>query len=162
MKLNVKFEETQEKLSTVLGDDNKEFDVDFGSTTELVNPYAVLYTPQELTEEQQEQARINIGVEEYNLPIASQTTLGGVMIGEGLEIADDGTLSATVVGDKTFVFNQMSASEIWEIEHNLDKHPSVTIVDSAGTVVTGDVNYIDANNIQVTFIGAFSGTAYLN
>ena len=37
--------------------------------------------------------------------------------------------------DKNFVFTQSVAAAKWEIQHNLDKYPSVSIVDSAGTEV---------------------------
>ena len=62
----------------------------------------------------------------------------------------------------TFVFEQAIASDTWEIEHNLNKHPSVTVVDSAGTVFYPAVQYIDENNIIITMNGATTGKAYLN
>jgi len=62
----------------------------------------------------------------------------------------------------TFVFEQAVASDTWEIEHNLNKFPSVTIVDSAGTVYYPAVQYIDENNVIVTMNGATTGKAYLN
>lgn len=62
----------------------------------------------------------------------------------------------------TLILDQPVASDVWVLEHNLDKYPSVTIVDSAGSVVVGDVTYVSKNKIIVTFIGAFSGKAYLN
>ena len=61
-----------------------------------------------------------------------------------------------------YVHTQSVASDTWEITHDLDKYPSVTVVDSGGNVVVGDVRYIDTSNIVVTFRGAFSGVAYLN
>lgn len=65
-------------------------------------------------------------------------------------------------GDKTYVFIQAVASDTWEIKHNLYKYPSVSIVDSGGNVIYGDVEYIDLNNIKCSFTSAFSGKAYLN
>jgi hypothetical protein len=44
----------------------------------------------------------------------------------------------------------------------MQKFPSVTIVDSAETVVYGDVEYISLTEIRVTFSAAFGGKAYLN
>ena len=64
--------------------------------------------------------------------------------------------------DKTFVYSQLSASNKWIINHNLDKFPSVTVVDSAGTVVFGNVVYIDKNQLTIDFSSEFSGKAYLN
>lgn len=45
---------------------------------------------------------------------------------------------------------------------NLGKRPAVTVVDSAGTVVIGEVDYLDDNTVRLTFCAAFSGTAYFN
>lgn len=50
----------------------------------------------------------------------------------------------------------------WFIAHGLGRNPSVTVTDSAGTVVEGRVQYVDTNNIIVTFSAAFSGYAELN
>ena len=65
-------------------------------------------------------------------------------------------------GDKNYVFTQSSASNEWNINHNLNKRPSVTIVDSAGDMVMGDVEYVNNNTVTVRFSGAFAGKAYLN
>lgn len=65
-------------------------------------------------------------------------------------------------GDKHFTFNKNIASEKWEIKHNLNKYPSVTVVDSADTVVYGNIEYIDNTKLIITFSGGFSGKAYLN
>lgn len=67
-----------------------------------------------------------------------------------------------VVGDKFFEFAQLSPSARWEINHPLVKYPSVTVVDSGGSVVIGEVEYIDDANIVITFQAAFAGKAYLN
>lgn len=66
------------------------------------------------------------------------------------------------IGSSTYIHHQTVASGVWTIEHDLDRYPSVTVVDSAGSVVIGDVQYINRNEIILTFQGAFSGTAYLN
>lgn len=66
------------------------------------------------------------------------------------------------LGDSTYIHQQTVANATWVITHNLDKYPSVTVVDSAGSVVIGDVQYVSRNQIILTFRGAFSGTAYLN
>jgi hypothetical protein len=78
--------------------------------------------------------------------------------GDGSQLQNIGSGS----GDKNYVFNQMSASNTWNITHNLGKYPAVTIVDSAGNVVVGEVDYLNTNSIRVTFIGSFAGKAYLN
>jgi hypothetical protein len=48
------------------------------------------------------------------------------------------------------------------VQHNLGKFPSVTVINSAGDEVEGDVSYIDQNSLTVGFSGAFSGTVKCN
>tara|TARA_R110000765_G_scaffold425654_1_gene539075 strand:+ start:270 stop:986 length:717 start_codon:yes stop_codon:yes gene_type:complete len=64
--------------------------------------------------------------------------------------------------DKHFEFTQASPSITWTVNHDLNKFPSVTVVDSAGTQVFGDVDHTDNDNLTITFINQFSGKAYLN
>lgn len=64
--------------------------------------------------------------------------------------------------DKTYTYKQQYASDEWFIQHNLNKMPSITIVDSGKNVVVGDIEYIDLNSLKIRFNGAFSGYAYLN
>jgi hypothetical protein len=52
---------------------------------------------------------------------------------------------------KTYVFEQATASSVWEIVHNLGKRPSVTVVDSTCEEVVGDVTYIDDNKLIIKF-----------
>jgi hypothetical protein len=66
------------------------------------------------------------------------------------------------VKDKHYVYNQAVASQTWNVNHNLNKYPSVTVVDSAGTMVIGEVNYVDKDNLIIKFSAGFSGTVYLN
>lgn len=67
-----------------------------------------------------------------------------------------------LTGDKHFTYIKSTPDSVWEITHNLDKYPSVTIVDSAGSVVMGDITYTSKSALTVTFSAAFSGKAYLN
>ena len=62
----------------------------------------------------------------------------------------------------TFVYEAPTASSLWTITHNLACYPSVTIVDSAGTVIVPDIEYLDINSLRVIFAYAMGGTAYLN
>lgn len=64
--------------------------------------------------------------------------------------------------DKYYKHVQNLSSSVWTIKHNLAKLPSVTVKDSAGSTVIGDVNYIDIDTLTITFSGSFSGEAYLN
>jgi hypothetical protein len=71
-------------------------------------------------------------------------------------------IAARGIIDAHHVHEQSSPAEVWVIAHPLSKRPSVTIVDSAGTVVFGEVEYLDDSTVRVTFRGGFSGKAYLN
>ena len=62
----------------------------------------------------------------------------------------------------SFTHNQGTPSALWTINHNLGRYPSVTVVDSAGTFVIGELKYISSNQVTATFSAAFSGSAYLN
>lgn len=70
--------------------------------------------------------------------------------------------SSEITGDKTFLYKQDTPAREWNIVHNMNKFPSVSIIDSAGTQVYGEVLYIDKNTVKLIFSGAFSGKATLN
>ena len=64
--------------------------------------------------------------------------------------------------DKSFVFTQTGPQTTWNITHNLGKKPSVTVVTDTDTVVIGDVQYTNDNQLTITLSSANSGKAYLN
>lgn len=65
-------------------------------------------------------------------------------------------------GDKTYVHPQSIAAAQWVVPHNLDKFPSVTVIDSAGDECDGNIVYNDSNSLTLVFSAAFAGVAYLN
>jgi hypothetical protein len=56
---------------------------------------------------------------------------------------------------------QATPSNTWTINHALGGYPSVSVVDSARTVVFGEVTYQSTTQVVVNFSTAFSGYAYL-
>lgn len=66
------------------------------------------------------------------------------------------------VSDKSYIFTQANPNTIWTINHNLNKFPSVSVVDTSNTVVEGLTEYINTNTLTVTFTAGFAGKAYLN
>lgn len=64
--------------------------------------------------------------------------------------------------DKNYIFKQMTPADTWTIVHNLGKFPSITVVDSAGTVVVGEIILQTTEQAVISFNGAFSGKAYCN
>lgn len=71
------------------------------------------------------------------------------------------TANSQTVLTRRYVHTQASVSAVWVINHNLNGKPSVTIVDSADTVVVGEVQYNSNSQVTVTFAAPFSGYAYL-
>lgn len=81
----------------------------------------------------------------------------------GVELIGDKSLEDLgIESDKTFYFTQNEALDTWVIVHNLNKYPAVSVIDSSGTEVIGEVTYDTSNQITITFKGAFKGNATLN
>ena len=66
------------------------------------------------------------------------------------------------ITSQTYVFEQGIVSDTWVINHDLNKFPTVTVIDTAGTLFDAQVEYTDRNNCIVYINGATKGTAYLN
>lgn len=62
----------------------------------------------------------------------------------------------------SYVHNQGVTSATWTINHNLGFYPNITVQDSTGTIVEGELNYTNRNTVIATFSSAFSGKAYLS
>lgn len=65
-------------------------------------------------------------------------------------------------GDLSYSHTQGVASDTWVINHNLNKYPSVVVVDSGGSEVIGNVDYTSLNIVTLSFSASFSGSAHLN
>ena len=64
--------------------------------------------------------------------------------------------------DSHFEFTQGVPSITWDITHNLNKFPSISVVDTANTTVIGDYEYINKNRVILHFSSAFAGKSFLN
>ncbi len=74
-------------------------------------------------------------------------------------------LASYVSGGTTassYTHNQILSSDTWPVIHNLGFHPNVSVVDSAGSVVLGSVDYTGLNTMTLRFSAPFSGSAYLS
>ena len=71
-------------------------------------------------------------------------------------------LQASEIPVINYLHEQGLPSAFWSINHNLGKFPSIHVFDTAGTEIEGSVEYIDINNLTVSFNNAFSGKATLN
>ncbi len=84
------------------------------------------------------------------------------LIDDLITAATAGDLELKIETDKYYPHDQTLPSQIWNIAHNLGKYPSVTAVNSEGGTVSGAVDYLDENNIRITFTVPIRGKAYLN
>lgn len=100
------------------------------------------------------------------IPQATDTVLGGIRApardGEAVPVVVDSNTAKLYVGINPFKYTQGTPSTSWAITHNLNGYPAVTVVDSAGSVVIGQVTYSNSNNLIINFSAAFSGIAYLS
>ena len=67
------------------------------------------------------------------------------------------------VGGGTYVHTQSSASATWTVAHNLGYFPGgVSVVDSAGSKVYGDVTHTSVNQLVINFTAGFGGKVYIS
>jgi hypothetical protein len=64
--------------------------------------------------------------------------------------------------DAFYLHRQDAPAAEWVVRHGLNKFPSVTVVDSAGSQVYGDCVYVNTDTIRLVFSAPFSGVAYFN
>jgi hypothetical protein len=57
---------------------------------------------------------------------------------------------------------QNTSSNTWTITHNLSFYPNVTVADSGGSIVEGEIAYTSTNALTIRFTASFSGQAYLS
>lgn len=85
---------------------------------------------------------------------------GQVLVKLGTEDNDTGW-GAISGSDKYYVQNFIASSLI-SVNHNLFKYPAVTVHDSAGDEVEGEVDHLSINSLEVRFSAPFSGTVTCN
>ena len=72
------------------------------------------------------------------------------------------TLSIQETYKFSHIHNQTVSSSTWSITHNLNKFPSVSVVDSSNEEVIGEVQHTNSNSLIVKFSAPSSGKAFLN
>ncbi|VTU32348.1 hypothetical protein H4CHR_02993 [Variovorax sp. PBS-H4] len=101
---------------------------------------------------------VGAGVLTVEFPKAQPLALGLQQIFKG----DKGEKGDGATNDSFYQHAQAVPEAVWTVTHNLGKFPSVAVVDSAGSHVEGDIEYLDINTVRLSFAGGFSGIAYLN
>lgn len=113
-----------------------------------------------------------LNARQHPLTTAQRITLGNTLTssGEGMLVFDieqnllyvwTGS-SWLKVNQEHYTHNQNTSASVWVINHNLNKNPAVSIVDTGGNEVEGDVLYVNLNSLTLTFSAPFSGKAYCN
>jgi hypothetical protein len=95
----------------------------------------------------------------YTLQLAFLAGNGSITIDDYYDIVNFTFGKET---DKNFVFTQGTASTTWNIQHDLNKFPSVSVVNNNNVLMYGETTYVDTNNLTINFSAGFSGKAYLN
>lgn len=67
----------------------------------------------------------------------------------------------THVWPSTFRWEQTPAAAVWVIPHGLNSFPNVSVLDTNNDEIFGEVNYVDDDNLTITFGAAMGGTAFL-
>lgn len=76
------------------------------------------------------------------------------------EKGDPGT--GGVGDDKNYIHYQLTPSSEWICDHNLGKMTSCTILDSTGMEVEADKEFVGLDQVKITSLYPFSGTAHFN
>ena len=100
--------------------------------------------------------------EQQVIPDPGKDGLSKVTVRSGQPLWDDGYEHGLRDGDKTFEFVQELPATEWVIEHNLEKYPSVSVVDPNKNIIYGDVTYLTTSLLKINFTALTSGIAYLN
>lgn len=79
-----------------------------------------------------------------------------------VRVTSIGAVITSGASDKHYTHNQVATSAEWTVTHNLNKKPSVMVVDSGDSVVIGEIVYLSNNQVKLKFSAAFSGKAYFN
>jgi len=96
-----------------------------------------------------------------SIKVVSTSTNAVTVKDSSVNVSVTGVIASTS-GDKNYVHDQSSASDAWSVTHNLNKRPAVSVVDSAGTQIICDVQYVSDNEVTLAFDDATAGKAYFN
>ena len=88
--------------------------------------------------------------------------IGGAAVDSTDDVSEGLTNKYFTTARVSYIHTQGSASATWNITHNLHFYPNVTVQDSAGNIVEGEIAYTNSDSLVVTFSAAFSGQAYLS
>ena len=103
----------------------------------------------------------------YTLPPATTTTLGGVIVGNGLSVTSNGTLSVNSTTGALHQLNKIifaklltggGGTEIWTMNYDGTSQTKVNITMPAGQVITDEAPRLSPDGTKIVFIGATAGS----
>ena len=102
-----------------------------------------------------------VNQETPNNVIVNEDTVNRVVVEQDAANLVTVRLSTNAGNTRRQIHTQAVAASEWVVTHTLGGRPSIVVVDSAGTVVIGEVQYDSNTQITVSFTVPFSGYAYL-
>lgn len=106
-------------------------------------------------------------LDKYNQKLSGPMTEKAIIPSKISELQNDaGYITESEIGnivsDKSYSHEQLVPTTDWTILHNLGKYPSVTVIDSAGSTVMGDIKNESLNKLIISFATSFAGKAICN
>ncbi len=107
----------------------------------------------------------------YSLPPATTSTLGGVIIGSGLAVTANGTLSVTCCGSnqqskflfvKSYLSGPNEISEIWTSNYDGTNAQKINIAVPAGMKIDGELGPTISPDRQTMFFSMSTTTTNVN
>lgn len=98
-----------------------------------------------------------MSIRQGNTVIANKTVPSVYTAGAGVTVNNN-----VITSTAKYIHDQGVAATTWEIQHDLNDFPSVTVVDTAGTIFDCKITYIDSNNCRLEMNLPIKGKAYLN
>lgn len=93
--------------------------------------------------------------------VANTTGVLSVNGKTGNVVIDYPDINTSPVNHVKYVHTQNSPSSQWNIPHNLNFFPNVTVLDNENRVIESDVQYLNTNSVRIVMNVALSGVAYL-
>lgn len=85
----------------------------------------------------------------------------GYINGQAFYLIIDLDPNLTHVWPSTFRWEQAAPATVWAIQHGLNSFPDVSVLDTSNEQVFGEVDYVDDDNLTITFGAPQAGTAFL-
>ncbi len=110
-------------------------------------------------------ASINVSVKSGDgnkITVTQKTSSNKITVKRGTEKNSITARKAAMGSDKHQTVEQVQPSDTWVVTHSLNKKPSVSVVNSSGTIIYPSITYDSNSQITLTFSGSTSGKVHLN